>query len=368
MRFDRKKFFDGVKDRIDATLNQEQVDGLEFLLDGFERDSHWKNIQHIAYALATVFHETAASFQPVEEGYYLGSKAKAFQKKLRYYPFFGRGYVQLTWDSNYEKAGDALGVDLKGNPDLALDPLIAFKVLTEGLFRGWFGGKLTTYINDTKTDYVNARRCVNILDKAGLIAGYAKSFEKILKASQQQNPFQDLRDEEVILDLSDRNTRPAASTANTLENPLGLNPPDPVAPTNELDTTKVIESHETPTGSTMTVSETSNVQDVNTPAAVSTTTYQGIGLIGVLKKDFAVVTGGNLSFQGIQEYATQASGWPPWVISIITKLATVAAIAGIGWLLFRLFHYIIWKIGDTARMKVEANINSDVTRKNIEWT
>lgn len=183
MTFNRKNFFDGVKERIDPTLNQEQVDGFEFLLASFENDARWNSVQLIAYGLATIWHETACSMQPVEEGYYLGKKTKVFQKKLRYYPYFGRGYVQLTWKANYIKAGKALGIDLIANPELALQPDIAFKILTEGLFQGWYGGKIKTYINANKTDYANARRCVNILDKAGLIAGYAKSFEKVLKAS-----------------------------------------------------------------------------------------------------------------------------------------------------------------------------------------
>lgn len=43
--------------------------------------------------------------------------------------FHGRGYIQLTGDFNYRQYGAALGVDLLGNPDLALDPTVAAKVL-----------------------------------------------------------------------------------------------------------------------------------------------------------------------------------------------------------------------------------------------
>jgi hypothetical protein len=194
MRINRKTFFKGFRERIDETIEQEQVDGLEFLLGQMESDPMWHDVRHMAYALATVFHETAYSFQPVVEGYYLAktdppdyagktAKVKRFQKTLRYFPYFGRGYVQLTWKENYKKAGEALGVDLVNDPDLAIEPINSYKILTLGLFRGWFGAKLTKYINARETDYVNARRCVNILDKAGVIAGYARSFEKILKSS-----------------------------------------------------------------------------------------------------------------------------------------------------------------------------------------
>lgn len=124
---------------------------------------------------------------------------------------------------------------------------------------------------------------------------------------------------------------------------------------------------ETSEGQSATSTTTKNEQDVNTSVVVSSATYQGVGFIGALKKDFAVVGGGNLSFQTLQEYATQASGWPPWVISIITKLATLIAVIGACWLLFRLTHYVIWKIGDWKRQQTEATINSDITKKNVEW-
>jgi hypothetical protein len=184
--FNRKRFFDGFKQEFDPTLEQSQVEGIEFLLKSFEADDRWTDIRHIAYALATVYHETAGSMQPVEEGYYLGSKTKvkAFQKTLRYYPHYGRGYVQLTWPANYAKAAKELGVPLDKKPELALEPETAFRIMTLGMFQGWFTGKkLADYINVDHTDYTNARKIINRLDKAGLIAGYARKFEKLLRDS-----------------------------------------------------------------------------------------------------------------------------------------------------------------------------------------
>ncbi len=189
MKFDRKTFFDGVKERFDSTLNQVQVEGFEFLLGQFEAaEQVWTDVRRVAYALATVWHETAYSMQPVEECFYLGSRAKvrAAQKKLRYFPWFGRGYVQLTWESNYKKAARELNQpELLQKPELALDPEIAFAVMTRGMFDGWFTGVgFKNFIHgDKECDYVNARKIINGLDKAGVIAGYARSFEKILKSS-----------------------------------------------------------------------------------------------------------------------------------------------------------------------------------------
>lgn len=131
----------------------------------------------IAYVLGTTQHETAGTFRPVEEGFYLGAKAREFQRTLRYWPYFGRGFVQLTWLRNYRKYGKILGVDLAGKPELALVPINALRILVDGFKTGAFtGAKLENYVREGKTDFRNARRCVNGLDKADLIARYAKAW------------------------------------------------------------------------------------------------------------------------------------------------------------------------------------------------
>ena len=141
-----------------------------------------------AYILATASHESL--FAPVEEGYYLGAKAKEFQRGLRYYPYYGRGFVQLTWKYNYQWATKALNKaklggrddwDLVNDLDQALDPHAAAYIMIKGMMEGHFGARLDKYINRVRQDYYNARRSVNILDKAKLIAGYAEWYEKKIK-------------------------------------------------------------------------------------------------------------------------------------------------------------------------------------------
>ncbi len=64
-------------------------------------------------------------------------------------------------------------------PELACQPDIALYIAIHGFKTGAFTGKkLENYINTQSTDYVNARRVINGLDKADLIAGYAVKFEK----------------------------------------------------------------------------------------------------------------------------------------------------------------------------------------------
>lgn len=146
-----------------------------------------------AYLLATTYHETARTMQPIYEyggvryfdkydtGKLAATLGNSPEKDGDGYLYRGRGYVQLTGRRNYLKAGKALGYDLVKTPDLALDPNIATQILVKGCMEGWFTAKkLDTYVNEAKTDFVNARRVVNGLDDAKLIAGYAEEFLKIL--------------------------------------------------------------------------------------------------------------------------------------------------------------------------------------------
>jgi predicted chitinase len=135
----------------------------------------------IAYVLATTQHETANSFQPVREAYYLGAKAEAYRKTLKYYPYYGRGYVQLTWENNYRTYTNLIGKDLVNNADLALQPDVALFVIVHGFKVGVFTGRsITKYIDASHTDFVNARRCINGVDRAQDIAVIATNFAKTL--------------------------------------------------------------------------------------------------------------------------------------------------------------------------------------------
>jgi predicted chitinase len=132
----------------------------------------------IAYVLATADHETNHTFKPVTEAYWLDNPdAYLKQHHADYYPFYGRGYVQLTWRNNYEKYGQILNKDLLGHPSLALDPEIALFVLVHGFKTGTFTGrKISDYIDGQKQDFRNARRCINGLDKADQIAAVARQY------------------------------------------------------------------------------------------------------------------------------------------------------------------------------------------------
>ena len=130
----------------------------------------------VAYVLGTAFHETAHTIKPIAE---MGGLT--YLKSKPYYPFIGRGYVQLTWEANYKKASAKLGVDFVKNPGLLLQAKYAAPILVVGMVEGWFTGKsLSSYITLSKSDFVGARRIINGTDKASLIAGYAQQYNDLL--------------------------------------------------------------------------------------------------------------------------------------------------------------------------------------------
>ena len=94
-----------------------------------------------------------------------------------------RGYVQLTWEDNYKKQDEKLGLrgTLLETPDLALNPEIAKQVIIYGMADGDFTGKrLGKFFTADQTDWYNARTIVNGHDRADDIAAYAEMFHNAI--------------------------------------------------------------------------------------------------------------------------------------------------------------------------------------------
>ena len=176
-------------------ISQSQIDGINFKLTAWEQ-SGLKDIRWLAYMLATSYHETARTMQPIAE--YGRGKGRPYGRKLRHdrkpydYPdklYYGRGDVQLTWYENYELMGKLLGVPLLEQPEIALRPDTSARIMIEGMTNGrsnrgdFTGVSLENYFNSAKDDPVNARRIINGMDKANVIAGYHDKFlEAIVKS------------------------------------------------------------------------------------------------------------------------------------------------------------------------------------------
>lgn len=166
-KLNRKTFFSYVRRApFGGTISQQQVDGLNKMLDYWEDRHIDVDPRWLSYILASVFHETAGTITPIEE--YGGEN---YLKKKKYYPWYGRGLIQITWKENYLKYGIT-------NPKEALEWGSALYICFHGMIEGKFTGKkLSQFFKGEHEDPVGARGIVNGKDKSVLIAGYYKNFK-----------------------------------------------------------------------------------------------------------------------------------------------------------------------------------------------
>lgn len=195
----KSAFFETLRERLGA-FNQSQVDGIEVVLSACAHAP----LSHAAYMMATAWHETAHTMQPVKEyggaSYYFkmyDPKSPILRRRKMAIAngnttpgdgvkYCGRGYVQLTWKDNYRRAGVAIGVDLLSNPDLAMVPANAAKIMRHGMDTGMFTGLSLRHClpmsgTATRAQYIRARQIINGKDKADLIEDYAQHFERALR-------------------------------------------------------------------------------------------------------------------------------------------------------------------------------------------
>jgi hypothetical protein len=208
---DKAVFYNVVRDRLfSGRLSQEQVDGMEAILNFWEDPpiqptgaflEQWqrRTIGWLAYMLATTYHETAFTMQPISEygdiDYFrqlycdredLGN-GPAYGGEIDDGPRFkGRGYVQITGRINYTAMTAIVrefypeSPDFTVDPEAVKDPRYAAVIMFYGMFLGTFTGwALADYLGKTP-DYRKARNIINPGDRAKEIAAYAEIFEEAL--------------------------------------------------------------------------------------------------------------------------------------------------------------------------------------------
>lgn len=218
-KVDAGAFFPAVRSSIFHKLNQGQVDGMNIIITAWD-STPLEDLRWLAYMLGTAYHETAMTMQPIHEygnaDYFRmmydiqGRRPSVARSMGNTHPgdgakYCGRGFVQLTWHDNYMRAGVLLGVDLVANPDLAMQPNIAAKIMFEGMTRNemlfedhtggpgepggpgagtdfsFTGRTLEDYFSGAKADWVGARRIINGTDHAAIIAATVQEFNSALR-------------------------------------------------------------------------------------------------------------------------------------------------------------------------------------------
>ena len=138
------------------------------------------NKNTVIATIATIGTEVG-SFQPIHEygsdkyftDMYEGRKDLGNTQKGDGAKYHGRGFIQLTGRANYQTYGNALGVDLVNNPDLALDPKISARILAL-----YFKNRGISSMAD-KEDWQGVRRGVN-----GGLNGWDRFISLVNKAKQ----------------------------------------------------------------------------------------------------------------------------------------------------------------------------------------
>jgi hypothetical protein len=160
---------------------------LKKILEFASKDNNINSINHLAYLLATAKIESDYSLERWEADYVCGDAGVKYNKKpcdsaINYYcstkggkqdycagkpkdknglPYFGRGLIQITWQDNYKKYGDKIGVNLVDNPEKIFIPENSYNVAVAYLNDKRGSAKKSTFDWVDAGDLTQARKSVN---------------------------------------------------------------------------------------------------------------------------------------------------------------------------------------------------------------
>lgn len=134
----------------------------------------------------------------------------------------------------------------------------------------------------------------------------------------------------------------ATSSALASDTPATLNPP--------VDVANRPQAEPEPQAATI----LQNSPEPQTASVTEPEPYNKIGFWATIKRDLVTATGGNLTFAGASEYIQQASGWPEWIVALVSKLAVGVLIFTFGWFVFRAIHFIVDSYKQQHRIKLES--------------
>ena len=142
-------------------LSESQVSAFNHIVSAMDADKSISYPQG-AYILATIWHETATTMQPIAEygkgkgrpygtwernskgelyAYKNGNRNTVYLQSEYPHLYYGRGETQNTWFNNYEKLSRVFGVDFLKNPDLLLTQEWSTPVTIYSMKNGLYTGR-----------------------------------------------------------------------------------------------------------------------------------------------------------------------------------------------------------------------------------
>jgi hypothetical protein len=170
--FQLEIYFNSVRESLfHGHLSQDQVTGQEAILQAWEKYCWGQDTRWLAYMLATTYHETAQEMMPIKEYGEGAGQPYGETDPETGQAYFGRGFVMLTWKSNYVRADDELFLEddesCEWQADNALLPWTAARIMFKGMSEGWFRSDedgpqmLARYFDNIENDPFEAREIIN---------------------------------------------------------------------------------------------------------------------------------------------------------------------------------------------------------------
>lgn len=224
----RSHFFDNYPFKDMTHAKHSNVD---FLFDKLDSSELITRLSEMAYILATLKLETADTFAPVKEAYWIRPETRRINVLKKMYAgrksiinpngrlYYGRGFVQLTHIDNYIKMNPYIRkhfpeADIVSDPDSVCNAEYSWIILEEGMTNpnrtfkddNFTGYTLENYFTDAGYDFYHARKIINGMDRASLVQSYAEKYFDILE-------FQEIKTAHKAINLIPLNVAEAQAQA-----------------------------------------------------------------------------------------------------------------------------------------------------------